>query len=238
MHKIIFLLLILFISYPVYSEGFPVEREGSSLVEDSLSAEISMNATEELYQALSLDTLVDYSVFEKAMIGYQKIDNITNKDVITLIDFSKPSTEERLFVIDLKEKRILFSTHVAHGKRSGNNYATSFSNKIRSNQSSLGFFVTGNTYRGRRGYSLTMEGMEKGINDNVRARGVVFHGAKYANPETISWGGRLGRSQGCPALPTKLARPIIDTIKGGTMVFIYADYDNYISKSSILASEN
>lgn len=193
------------------------------------------NTTHILYDEIGLQNCVSTELFEKAMIGYDALD-IPNKDIITLIDFSKPSTEERLFVIDMKEKRILFSTYVSHGKNSGENYATSFSNKMKSNKSSLGFFITGNTYRGKRGYSLTLDGQEKGINDNARMRGVVFHGAKYVNPALISSsGGRLGRSRGCPALPMSVFRPLIDTIKGGTMVFIYANNNSYINNSPILS---
>ncbi|NDV68404.1 murein L,D-transpeptidase catalytic domain family protein [Dysgonomonas sp. 25] len=235
MYKIsLYLLLILFlIASPAYSDNIPDTPE--EVVADSSSA-VELTETQKLYAELQLDSLVNYNMFEDAMIGYNALD-IPNKEIITLIDFSKPSTEERLYVLDLKEKKVLFTSHVAHGKNSGWNYATAFSNKMKSNKSSLGFFITGDTYRGKRGYSLTINGQEKGINDNARMRGVVFHGAKYANPALIyqGEGGRLGRSRGCPALPMDIYRPVIDTIKGGTMVFIYAENADYKKKSPILS---
>lgn len=146
------------------------------------------------------------------MKGYEKIKS-KNKDILTVIDFSKPSTEKRMFVIDLKNKKVLYSTVVSHGKNSGSNYATSFSNVSGSYQSSLGFYVTENVYMGKNGYSLVLNGLEKGINDKAKERAIVVHGAKYANPSTIASSGRLGRSLGCPALPESLAEPIINTIK-------------------------
>lgn len=189
---------------------------------------------QELYNEMNLQGIVNYQAFEQAIMGYNKLDP-KRKDIITLIDFTKPSTEERLYVINLKEKKLLYTTHVAHGKNSGNNYATSFSNKVGSNQSSLGFFITENTYEGGNGYSLVIDGVEKGINDKAKQRAVVIHGAAYANPSVISSSGRLGRSLGCPALPQEYTKPIIDLIKDGTLLFIYANNENYRQKSLILS---
>lgn len=193
-------------------------------------------STSVLYAEMQLDSIIDYTVFEKAMIGYNTLTAIPNKDIITLIDFSKPSTDERLFVLDLKKREILFSSLVAHGKKSGDNYATSFSNKNGSHKSSLGFYVTENTYRGRSGYSLILNGLERGINDKAKLRSIVIHGADYANPSVISQSGRLGRSFGCPALPEDINEPIINTIRGGTMLFIYADDKYYMKRSPVLMS--
>lgn len=123
----------------------------------------------------------------------------------------------------------------AHGKNSGENYATSFSNAVGSYKSSLGFYLTGSTYRGKNGYSLLLDGLEKGINDCARERAIVVHGAAYANP-SVCRGGRLGRSFGCPALPQALTKPIINTIKGGSVLFIYANNKEYMAKSTILPS--
>ena len=187
-----------------------------------------------LYHELELNEVLDYNVFEKAMIGYDKL-KAPNKDVFTIIDYSKPSTDERLFVLDIKNRRVLYSSLVSHGKRSGENYATRFSNRAGSNMSSLGFFVTENTYQGRNGYSLILEGLERGINDKVKARSVVIHGASYADPEVVEKGGRLGRSQGCPAVPQHMTIPIINTIKGGTLLFIYGNDKTYIRSSSVLS---
>ena len=153
-----------------------------------------------------------------------------------MIDFTKPSTEKRLFVFDMEQKKMLYSSVVSHGKNSGENYATSFSNEVGSYKSSLGFYLTGNTYQGRNGYSLLLDGLEKGINDRARERAIVVHGAAYANP-SVCKSGRLGRSFGCPALPQALTKPIINTIKGGSVLFIYANNKEYMAKSSILPNQ-
>ena len=128
---------------------------------------------------------------------------------------------------------MLYSSVVSHGKNSGENYATSFSNEVGSYKSSLGFYLTGNTYQGKNGYSLLLDGLEKGINDRARERAIVVHGAAYANP-SVCKSGRLGRSFGCPAVPQKLSRPIIDAIKGGSVMYIYAGTPDYLAHSSVL----
>ena len=206
-------------------------------LDTSCRAEAVADASADLkaiYQEMNLNNVVGFKAFEQAITGYEKI-NPTNKRIITVIDFSKPSCDERLAVIDMQEKKLLFSSHVSHGRNSGDNYAKSFSNKPNSHQSSLGFYITEQPYDGRCGYSLTLKGLEKGVNDNAKTRGVVVHGAAYANPELIpTSGGRLGRSRGCPALPVANNEKIINTIKGGTLLFIYAESPNYLAKSSIL----
>ena len=192
-----------------------------------------INDSHELYAEMKLDGVVNYSAFEQAFVGYCNADT-KRKDIMTVIDFSKPSTDERLYVIDMKRKKLLYSSHVSHGRRSGENYATSFSNTKGSNQSSLGFYVTENTYQGRNGYSLILNGLEKGINDRAKERAIVIHGADYANPSVIKSSGRLGRSQGCPALPRDVSSDIIDIIKEGTLLYIYANNDDYLLQSSLL----
>lgn len=134
----------------------------------------------------------------------------------------------------MARRRLLFSSVVAHGKNSGENYATSFSNEYGSYKSSLGFYLTGSTYQGSNGYSLLLDGLEKGINDRARERAIVVHGAAYADPSVASRGGRLGRSFGCPALPQKLSRPIIDAIKDGSVMYIYAPTPEYLAQSTVL----
>lgn len=166
-----------------------------------------------LYRSMQLEGVVSWKAFRQAVTGYHKIAD-RKRDVLTLIDFSRPSTEKRLFVFDMKQRKLLFSSVVSHGKNSGDKYATSFSNEYGSYKSSLGFYVTETTYQGKNGYSLILNGLEKGINDRARERAIVMHGAAYANPSVVSEGGRLGRSFGCPAVPQKLTRPIIDAIKG------------------------
>ncbi len=195
-----------------------------------------LSKTQQLYKELNLQDKVSFTAFEQAYKGYEKI-NI-KKPILTLIDFSKPSTDKRLYVIDLDKKEILFESVVAHGKNSGNNYTTSFSNKKGSNQSSLGFFLTEKTYQGKNGYSLVIDGLEKGINDNAKTRAVVIHGADYANPNRAKSMGRLGRSFGCPALPREVTKPIIDTIKEGTLIYAFCEKfnDDYLKQTSLLSN--
>lgn len=189
--------------------------------------------TMELYERFELGSLLPYEAFERALLGYHAIEN-RKKDILTIIDFSKPSTEERMFVLDMKKEIVLFQTIVSHGRNSGENYARKFSNRHGSFQSSLGFYLTAGTYMGGNGYSLIIDGLEKGINDQARARAVVIHGADYCSKEFIQRNGRLGRSYGCPALPRALNNAIIDTIKNGSLLYIYAEDEQYALHSPIL----
>ena len=186
-----------------------------------------------LYRSMQLEGVVGWKAFRQAVAGYYKIAG-RKREVLTLIDFSRPSTEKRLFVFDMRQRKLLFSSVVSHGKNSGGMYATSFSNEYGSYKSSLGFYLTETTYQGKNGYSLILNGLEKGINDRARERAIVMHGAAYADPSLVSRGGRLGRSFGCPAVPQKLARPIIDAIKGGSVIYIYAGTPDYLARSSVL----
>lgn len=232
MQRVFLFLFFLFLSCNYSS----VRNTGLSFLrhDDSFSKPLPP-FSRQMYEALELEKRIPYQLFEKAFNGYEKI-NCVNKDILTLIDFTKPSTEERLFVLDMKQKQLLFSSLVSHGRNSGGNYATSFSNENGSHKSSLGFYITENTYQGRNGYSLVLNGLEKGINDRAKERAIVIHGAAYSNPSVAASSGRLGRSFGCPALPQALCKPIINTIKNGTLLFIYADDPNYLSQSPILAS--
>jgi len=187
-----------------------------------------------LYDEMKLKGVVNYVAFEQTMIGYNEIGERHNS-IVTLIDFSKPSTEKRFYVFDIQQKQLLFSSYVSHGKNSGENYAVSFSNKSGSYKSSLGFYLTEHTYYGRNGYSLILNGLEKGINDHARARAIVIHGASYSDPSVIARTGRLGRSYGCPALPESVSKLIIDTIKDGSLLFIYANNQDYRNQSGFLS---
>ena len=146
-------------------------------------------------------------------------------DLLTIIDYSLPSTQPRLWVLDLENGKVLYHELVAHGSGSGDNYATRFSNNNDSHQTSLGLFVTGGTYEGGNGYSLKLRGLDKGFNDRAEERHIVMHGAWYVSREHVRAQGRLGRSWGCPALSEQSAQPVIDTIKGGSFVFSYATAD-------------
>jgi hypothetical protein len=145
-----------------------------------------------------------------------------NGDVLTVIDYSLPSTQPRLWVLDLARRKVLFHELVAHGAGSGDVYATHFSNVNDSRSTSLGLFLTADTYEGGNGYSLKLKGLDAGVNDLAEARHIVMHGAWYVSPEHAQQYGKLGRSWGCPALPLADAKPVIDTVKGGSFVFAYA----------------
>lgn len=179
-------------------------------------------STEEhrLYEELKLEETVGFTAFQQALKGYRTYSGKADT-LLSVIDFTKPSTEKRFCVVDLKQKKVLFESHVSHGRNSGENYAVSFSNRPGSFQSSLGFFRTAETYYGKNGYSLILDGLEQGINDKARERRIVIHGASYANPELARKQGRLGRSLGCPALPLSVSREVIDAIKNGTLLYIY-----------------
>ena len=188
---------------------------------------------QKLYEDLQINDIVSFDAFKLALDGFNKIDN-KKKDVLTVIDFTKPSNKERMCVINVTEKKLLFSTVVSHGKNSGELYASSFSNTSGSNKSSLGFYITSETYQGGNGFSLRLDGLEKGINDKARERAIVIHGAAYANKSVAANGRRLGRSLGCPALPVNINKPIINTIKDGSVLFIYADNEDYKNNSKFI----
>ncbi|MDX1582599.1 MAG: murein L,D-transpeptidase catalytic domain family protein [Thermoanaerobaculia bacterium] len=162
---------------------------------------------------------------------------VERDDLVTIIDYSVPSTEPRLWVFDLRKQRLLFEEHVAHGVNSGHDRTTSFSNVEGSRQSSLGLYVTDNPYVGRNGYSLRLRGLDHGFNDRAWKRAIVMHGADYVNPTVARAQGRLGRSWGCPAVRTAVAREMIDTIKGGTPIFAYYPDQDWLATSAFLSSE-
>lgn len=176
-------------------------------------------------------------IFRIGFEGFQKIDNakkLSTDSILSIIDFSKPSNEKRLFVIDLKSGELLYHSVVAHGKNTGEKYAKVFSNKMNSHMSSIGFYLTKKTYNGGNGYSLQLEGLEKGFNDNAMKRAVVVHGADYAEESIINTKGYLGRSYGCPALPKEISRNVINKIKDGNILFAYYPDEYYLRHSSII----
>jgi hypothetical protein len=140
---------------------------------------------------------------------------------LTVIDYSKPSTEKRLWVFDLKSRELIYEELVAHGQGSGANMATQFSNEDESHRTSLGLFRTDTTYVGKNGYSLRLDGLDRGINDRARDRAIVMHGAPYVSQEFVKATGRLGRSWGCPAIGDSVAKQMIDRVKGGGLLFAY-----------------
>lgn len=156
-------------------------------------------------------------------------------DLLTVIDFSKPSREKRLWVFDLKKRKVLFEEWVTHGKKSGEDMATAFSNRMNSHQSSLGLFQTGSTYNGKHGRSLRLLGLEPGFNDNSLDRAIVMHSASYASPGVVPGLGRLGRSLGCPALRPEVAQKVISTVQEGSYLFAYYPQKEWLAKSQFLA---
>lgn len=180
---------------------------------------------------------IDPNVLRLGLTAYLTAKNkgYAKKDLLTIIDYSKPSTQRRFWVFDLKSNRALFNTWVSHGKNSGLVTATSFSNSPGSLKSSIGVFLTDDTYSGKNGYSLRLRGLES-VNSNAYARAVVIHGAAYAHPSVINGVGRMGRSWGCPALGSAVAAPIINTIKNRSLIFAYYPDKNWLSRSSFLTA--
>lgn len=154
---------------------------------------------------------------------------------LTVIDYSLPSTEKRLWVFDLESRELLFHELVAHGKNTGDNLSTRFSNILDSKQTSLGLFKTANTYVGSNGYSLRLDGLDRGFNDRARERAIVIHGAPYVSDDFARRQGRIGRSWGCPALDQRIARQLIDTIAGDGLVYAYHPQDDFLRGSELLA---
>jgi hypothetical protein len=196
----------------------------------------SASLLKSVYDSLHLNLKgLSNQAYDYAKQGLDKLiqeGRIINDSIISIIDFSQPSNSKRLFVIDIKNYKVLFNTLVAHGRNSGREIAASFSNQNESYKSSPGFYITRETYEGKNGYSLKLEGIEYGINNNAFERGIVIHGADYVSDNFVNMQGYIGRSQGCPAVPVGANRPIINTIKNGTCLFMY--HPSYISRSAIL----
>lgn len=181
-------------------------------------------------------TGIDTEVMKKALTAFSKAksENRVNKNILAIIDYSKPSSSKRLWVLDLNQKKVLHHTHVAHGQKSGLDIPNKFSNVNGSHQTSIGTFVTGSTYQGGNGLSLELHGLDKGFNDNALRRRIVIHPAKYVSEHQIKTKGRLGRSWGCPALSPKEAGPIIRDIKNGALLFSYYPDNHWLQKSRYL----
>lgn len=216
--KLLFILVIL-IPGGLYIQGKHAEYS-------NYPEEIALSDT--TYSNWIESVILEYNIPEPAihiaLNGYYDLKNkgkIKKDSLLVLVDFSKPSKEKRLHILDIKNEKVLRSTYVAHGMQSGLQMAESFSNRRLSNKSSLGLYVTKETYEGKHGYSLRIDGMSVGVNDNARKRAIVIHGADYVSEDFIKRNGRLGRSFGCPALPMDESTEIIDLIKDGTCLYIY-----------------
>jgi hypothetical protein len=192
-----------------------------------------------LYDSLDLkETGLSKEVFDYAYKGYEKLRSesaVGNDQYLTIVDFSQSSRKKRFYLVDVKNYKLVVNTFVAHGKNTGVDMATKFSNIPESNQSSLGFYVTKNTYIGKHGLSLRVAGMEAGFNDKAEARAIVVHGADYVNPGRVN-SGYMGRSQGCPALPENVSAEVINRIKDGSTMFLYYPAQDYLRSSRIINS--
>jgi hypothetical protein len=190
-----------------------------------------------LYNDLDLSDLgLSYDAMEYAYEGYEFLKvkgRLGNSNILTVVDFSQSSKKKRMYIIDVTDRKILLNTYVAHGKNTGLDYATKFSNKMESLQSSLGFYVTRGTYFGKHGLSLKLDGQEPGFNDKAEQRAVVIHGADYIGAHRID-AAYMGRSFGCPAVPEAQSNRVINLLKNGTTLFIYHPSKSYLQKSKIL----
>jgi len=212
----------------------------NAVISNNFSTDKKLSAVAMLYDSLHLSSAgLSEDAFQYAVKGYEQLRDqgkLTNQKVLTIIDFTKPSYEKRLFILDVVNYKLLFNTYVAHGRNTGTEYANKFSNTPESFQSSLGFYITTGTYNGKNGFSLQLNGVERGINHLAEERAIVMHGAPYVSEGYIKSRGYIGRSHGCPALPEKLNKPIIEKIKNGSCLFIYSNDKNYLNRSKILNS--
>lgn len=213
----------------------PVDRSSSSHKLKKLDRHNFEDSLRSLYNKINLQQSgLSFDVFRLGMTGYYSLKQegkLSAKPLVSFIDFTKKSTEKRFYTIDLDEHKLIFHSLVSHGRNTGENEATHFSNIPQSNQSSLGFYLTGETYVGSKGYSLKLDGMDHGYNDKMRERAVVMHDAAYVSEHWIKKYGRLGRSQGCPALPEGVAREVINVIKDKTMIFAYYNDPAFLAAS-------
>jgi len=224
MKKITLSLFLVFISLSAFSKTAHRPYKHNNTYSSIVLSEIESN-----------EKLPDEIAFKAALKGYLKLQEQgkLNKQILSIIDFNLSSNEERFWVIDMQNKKLIYHTLVAHGRNSGNEYANSFSNKEGSYQSSLGFYLTGQIYNGKHGNSLKLLGLERNINDAAYNRGIVIHGADYVSEKFIAQNGRLGRSLGCPAVPENICVPLVNTIQNGSCLFIYKNDQNYFTKSQL-----
>ena len=224
--KYVFLLII----YSIFSLSLFAEINFSNDFNLDIKKKFSDLEIKTMYRDLSLNDKVSFSCFNNAIHGLEKIEDLeifdnSNNNLLVMVDYTKPSTKERLFIIDLRKKQLLISSLVTHGRGTGDLYATKFSNKNNSYSTSSGFYLTGNIYNGKHGESLELYGLEKGKNDNAKKRTIVMHSAYYANKAFAEKYGRLGRSKGCLVLPTDLNAKIINLISGGVVLYVHTNFD-------------
>lgn len=211
--------VVLFMSFT----SLPSKTNSIKISAITEASSVSKNAS--IYNELDANSyaMPNFDCFNLALNGFYKLKQkgLIQKNILTLVDFSLSSNMKRLWVIDLDSSKVLFQTLVAHGRNTGEEFANEFSNQAESFKSSIGFYATGEIYNGKHGLSLKLDGLEKGLNDNARERAVVVHGADYVSESFIRQNKRLGRSQGCPAIPVEMNEKIINVIKDKSCLFIY-----------------
>ncbi|MEO6166007.1 MAG: murein L,D-transpeptidase catalytic domain family protein [Chitinophagales bacterium] len=231
--RILFLLFLMPGTLVLFS-FLPAEKNTPST---SSKGVVAFNSSE-IYYSLDLYNLgLSYEAFNLALQGMKKLQEagrVAQCGIISIADMSQSSSKKRLYIIDLDQQQLLFQTYVAHGRNSGQEFAESFSNQPSSYKSSLGFYTTLDTYMGDHGLSLRLMGEEPGINNNAFDRAIVMHGADYANAEFIRENGRLGRSQGCPAIPANVCSHIVNVLKNGSCLFLYYPDKKYLATSQLL----
>ena len=237
MKKTLIFLSLLIISSLSFSEGTNLEsinQNTTITTETDIKPQKVILDVKSVYDSLNIKGKIDYSIFQKAYLGYVQIPN-KNPGVLVIIDYTRPSNEERFYVLDLNKKKLVYSTRVAHSKNSGLEIPLEFSDDPNSYQSSLGFFLTLGEYNGAYGYSLRLKGLEENINANAESRAIVIHGGDIVNDEYIKKYGFAGRSLGCPVLPAALTKEIVNYIKHGRVLFIYGNDEEYIEESYYLS---
>ena len=253
MKKLVITLAVTFAVATSYISSDKIVSFTATNTTDTLAAPVRMNSikpeavknlsvAETLYQNIDFKqgNKLNFDVFEKALIGFNNLKKAgeinESTKLLTVCDFSLSSNTKRLWVIDTESGEILFNSLVAHGKNTGEEFATNFSNVESSLKSSMGFYVTDATYEGENGYSLRLLGKDTGYNDAALQRAIVMHGADYVSEAFAAQHKRIGRSWGCPAVPRDLAAPIINTIKGQNVLFIYYPDQGYLNSSKWLKS--
>lgn len=239
-YKIYPAILFLFLSFGTDSKNTAETKNVTAMSIAKAEKRTTVDAKiESIYNTLNTNNFVlpQLKTFSEALKGFYllKEKGIIQKDILTLIDFSLSSNIKRLWVIDLATNTVLFNSLVAHGRNTGEEFASAFSNRNSSNQSSLGFYATGEIYQGKHGASLRLDGLEKGVNDNARQRAVVMHGADYVSNSFIQNHKRLGRSQGCPAIPVELTNQIIQIIKDKSCLYIYHPSRSFIMEKELVS---
>jgi hypothetical protein len=237
-------MLLLFLTLPALISGsgpYSVEPASLSPVTDnkaSTEKKMIISQAMEIYESMKLKRIgLSKAAFDYAWQGYQRLSEngkIAKENILAICDFSQSSRRKRLYIIDVIQKKVLINTYVAHGRNSGGEYARSFSNSAESHKSSLGFYVTKDTYWGGHGLALRIEGVDDGFNDNAYERNIVIHGSDYVGDQFIKRNPFNGRSYGCPAVPAKQTNTIINTIKDGSCLFIYHPSKQYLTASKIL----